>query len=195
MPNRLLAEVRGFLDGLRLEWPEVFAAARCDSPASLPKGRHAGIFHARASFWAERLGVTFGSVRIKGQRTLWGSCSRQGNLNFNWRLTLAPVEVMDYVVLHEVAHLLEMNHSPRFWEIVARHCPEHKTHRRWLRKNSAALYLNKESMPAAVGQTSAERVKSTDAQDQRHPAREPCGSRPARLAGDGGAGRPAGAQL
>ena len=146
MQNGIIAEVRGFLDGLRMEWPEVFAAPRRAPPPAptpvpaAPKGRHAEVFHARASFWAERLGVTFGAVRIKGQRTLWGSCSRQGNLNFNWRLTLAPAEVMDYVVLHEVAHRLEMNHSPRFWAIVERHCPEHKTHRRWLRKNGLALY-------------------------------------------------------
>lgn len=133
MTTAILDEVRGFLDGLRAEWPAVFAA---------PKGRHAEVFHARASFWAERLGVTFGAVRVKGQRTRWGSCSRRGNLNFNWRLTLAPAEVLDYVVLHEVAHRLEMNHSPRFWAIVERHCPDHKTHRRWLRKNGPALYLD-----------------------------------------------------
>lgn len=158
MTSAILAEVRGFLDGLRLEWPEVFAAPRrVPPPAPMPipvpvppKGRHAEVFHARAAFWAERLGVTFGAVRIKGQRTLWGSCSRQGNLNFNWRLTLAPAEVMDYVVLHEVAHRLEMNHSPRFWAIVARHCPDHKAHRRWLRKNGLALYRDQGSVPPAT---------------------------------------------
>ncbi|OGR98383.1 MAG: hypothetical protein A2V88_16125 [Elusimicrobia bacterium RBG_16_66_12] len=101
------------------------------------------MFHERASFWAGRLGVTFGAVRVKGQRTLWGSCSRRGNLNFNWRLTLAPPEILDYVVVHELAHRLEMNHSPRFWAIVERHCPDHTTHRRWLRKNGSALYLDK----------------------------------------------------
>lgn len=143
MTGAILAEVRGFLEGLRCEWPEVFSAPRrVPAPArpALPKGELEVHFHARASHWAERMGVGFGAVRVKGQRTLWGSCSRQGNLNFNWRLTLAPPEVLDYVVIHELAHRVEMNHSPRFWDIVSRHCPEHKTHRRWLRKNGLALY-------------------------------------------------------
>lgn len=152
LPGGILVEVRGFLDGLRQEWPEVFARPRPvvlarPEPAVAPRpapplaaGTPAAVFHERATFWAERLGVSFGAVRVKGQRTLWGSCSRQGNLNFNWRLTLAPAEVLDYVVVHELAHRLEMNHSPRFWEIVARHCPEHKTHRLWLRKNGLELY-------------------------------------------------------
>lgn len=139
-PNGILAEVRGFLDGLRREWPEVFTRPRRVSPQPSPQGLRDEIFRARASFWAERLGVTFGAVRVKSQRTLWGSCSRQGNLNFNWRLSLAPCEILDYVVVHELAHRLEMNHSPRFWEVVARHCPDHKTHRRWLRKNGPELY-------------------------------------------------------
>ena len=79
--------------------------------------------------------MTFGRVRVKEQRSLWGSCSRDGNLNFNRRLTLAPFEVLDYVVVHELAHRHEMNHSRRFWAHVERHVPDHRVHRRWLRKN------------------------------------------------------------
>lgn len=136
----ILIEVRGFLDGLRREWPEVFSRPRRALGPAPAEGTHAAYFHERVSFWAERVGVTFGAVRVKGQRSLWGSCTRRGDLNFNWRLTLAPPEVLDYVVVHELAHRLEMNHSRRFWAVVERHCPDHKTQRRWLRKNSLELY-------------------------------------------------------
>lgn len=152
----LLDEVRGFLDGLRHDWPELFRpkpsrptyvsapaspAARPVRPAPAPaEGTIEALFHARASLWAPRLGVTFGRVRVKDQRSLWGSCSREGNLNFNWRLTLAPAEVLDYVVVHELAHRLEMNHSRRFWAHVETLVPDHRAHRRWLRKNGEALY-------------------------------------------------------
>ncbi len=98
------------------------------------------LFRARAEHWAPLLGVSFGRVSVKDQRTLWGSCSREGNLNFSWRLALAPDEVLDYLVVHELAHRAQMNHSRRFWEVVERVCPEHRAHRRWLRKNAPALH-------------------------------------------------------
>lgn len=145
----LLGEVRGFLDGLKRELPELFPlrppavrppAAR-PRPALPPeRGALEALFRARAAHWAAALGVGFGRVRVGDQRTLWGSCSRKGDLSFNWRLTLAPPEVLDYVVIHELAHRLEMNHSKRFWAHVARACPEHRERRRWLRKNSEVLY-------------------------------------------------------
>lgn len=84
-------------------------------------------------------GFTYGRVSIKEQKSRWGSCSRQGNLNFNWRLLLAPLAVLDYVVTHELAHLREMNHSPRFWQVVARGCPDYLLHRRWLRQHGNEL--------------------------------------------------------
>ncbi len=84
--------------------------------------------------------MTFGRVNVKDQRSLWGSCSRAGNLNFNWRLTLAPPEVLHYVVVHELSHRLEMNHSRRFWAHVEKLCPDYRVHRRWLRKNAEALH-------------------------------------------------------
>ncbi len=138
----ILDEVRGFLGDLRRDWPELFGAkARLPQPSAPPpsEGSAEALFHARASHWAPLLGVTFGRVRVKEQRSLWGSCSRDGNLNFNRRLTLAPFEVLDYVVVHELAHRHEMNHSRRFWAHVERHVPDHRVHRRWLRKNGAAL--------------------------------------------------------
>ena len=82
---------------------------------------------------AERFHLTFRRLRIGGAGGRWGSCSREGNLNFSWRLILWPEPVVDYVVVHELAHLLELNHSDRFWREVARMCPEYRRHDRFLR--------------------------------------------------------------
>jgi predicted metal-dependent hydrolase len=90
---------------------------------------------------AAEMGLAYGRVAIRDQRTRWGSCSRVGNLNFNWRLVLAPSAVLDYVVVHELAHRVEMNHSTRFWRIVARYCADYGVHRVWLRTQGATLRL------------------------------------------------------
>ena len=103
------------------------------------RGKAEALFAERTAFWAARMGVTYRGVRIKDQRTLWGSCSREGNLNFNWRVVLAPPAVLDYLVIHELAHLREMNDSRRFWAHVAAQCPGWKEHRRWLREHSRDL--------------------------------------------------------
>ena len=88
---------------------------------------------------ARSMGVTFGKVTIRCQQTRWGSCSSEGNLNFNCLLMLAPPEVLDYVVVHELAHRKQMNHSALFWQEVARECPDYRTHLRWLKENGGAL--------------------------------------------------------
>jgi predicted metal-dependent hydrolase len=88
---------------------------------------------------AERIGVEYRRIRIGGQRTLWGSCSPHGTLSFNWRLVLAPVEVLDYVVVHELCHLRVPNHSRRFWALVERHRPHWRQQRDWLRCHGPEL--------------------------------------------------------
>lgn len=88
---------------------------------------------------AASMGVTFGRVTIRCQRTRWGSCSSRGNLNFNCLLMLAPEEVLDYVVVHELAHRKQMNHSALFWQEVARECPDYKKSLRWLKDRGGAL--------------------------------------------------------
>jgi predicted metal-dependent hydrolase len=94
----------------------------------------------RASDKAERLGRSRGRITVRDQRTRWGSCSHNGNLNFSWRLILAPESVLDYVVAHEVAHLAEMNHGARFWGHVGRLCAEPDAARAWLRARGASLH-------------------------------------------------------
>ena len=98
--------------------------------------------------FAERLSIrnadyefTYGRVAIKEQKSRWGSCSRKGNLNFNWRLLLAPLPVLDYVVTHELCHLKELNHSAHFWALVAHGCSDYATQRRWLRHHSRTLHF------------------------------------------------------
>jgi len=86
-------------------------------------------------------GLSYTSLSIRGQRTRWASCSRTGAMSFNWRLLLAPEPVLDYVVWHEVCHLAVLDHSPRFWALVARHCPDYAEHAGWLRRYGAALAL------------------------------------------------------
>lgn len=88
---------------------------------------------------AASMGVTFGRVTIRCQQTRWGSCSSRGNLNFNCLLMLAPEEVLDYVVVHELAHRKQLNHSALFWQEVARECPDYKKSLRWLKDRGGAL--------------------------------------------------------
>ena len=89
----------------------------------------------RVKHYAPIVGVEYGRVTIRKQHTRWGSCSTKGNLNFNVALMRAPLEVLDYVVVHELCHRLEMNHSSKFWDNVARVLPEYKTYRKWLKDN------------------------------------------------------------
>ena len=97
------------------------------------------IFAARITHVNQTYGLRFGRVSIKSQKSRWGSCSRLGNLNFNWRLLLAPAPVLDYVVVHELCHLKEMNHGARFWQLVARARPDYAMQRRWLHQHGREL--------------------------------------------------------
>lgn len=95
----------------------------------------------RVAYYAGLLGVDYNTITIRDQKTRWGSCSSKGNLSFSWRLILAPPKVLDYVVVHELCHRLEMNHSPRFWALVESMIPDYKTHRKWLKENGEKLSI------------------------------------------------------
>jgi predicted metal-dependent hydrolase len=88
-----------------------------------------------------RAGRTYGALTIRAQRTRWASCSSSGTMSFNWRLLLAPAQILDYVVEHEVAHLDVPDHSARFWALVERRCPAYREHERWLRRYGPSLRL------------------------------------------------------
>ena len=93
----------------------------------------------RVAYFAPLVGVTYGRITIRSQHALWGSCSGKGNLSFNCLLMLTPPEVLDYVVVHELCHRKEMNHSARFWAEVGRVLPDYEIWRKWLRENGTAL--------------------------------------------------------
>ena len=94
---------------------------------------------SRVEAIAARMNVGYGRIAIRDQKSRWGSCSSRGNLNFSWRLVMAPQEIADYVVIHELAHLSVPNHSSAFWALVEEYCPERKHHQRWLRDNGDRL--------------------------------------------------------
>lgn len=91
------------------------------------------IIPERVAYYAKIMNVTYGRITIREQKTRWGSCSSSGNLNFNWKLILMSGEVMDYVVVHELAHRKEMNHSEAFWKIVESVLPDYRERRKQLK--------------------------------------------------------------
>ena len=95
----------------------------------------------RVDHYAPLIGVRPGRIAIREQKTRWGSCSSKGNLNFNWKLIMAPKEVLDYVVIHELCHLHEFNHSPRFWALVQHQMPDYIAWKKWLDSHKEDLYL------------------------------------------------------
>lgn len=97
------------------------------------------VFSHRAALFAPLVGVTYGNITVRFQSTRWGSCSAKGNLSFNGLLLLAPPEVLDYVVVHELCHRKEMNHSAEFWALVQKNAPDYVNQRKWLKQNGRAL--------------------------------------------------------
>lgn len=95
----------------------------------------------RVEFFARKHDFKFGKIRISSARTRWGSCSSKDTLSFTWRLVMAPLDVIDYVVVHELCHLKEMNHSKVFWAQVEAILPDYKRRRKWLKDNGARLHL------------------------------------------------------
>lgn len=93
----------------------------------------------RTQQWGKTMNITYTSLTLRDQKTRWGSCSSTGALNFNWRLVQYPTAVIDYVIIHELAHRKQMNHSDKFWAIVAKYDPEYQTHRNWLKKYGQTL--------------------------------------------------------
>ena len=97
--------------------------------------------HDRLEHFSEYYGFKYNRVTFRNQKTRWGSCSSTKNLNFNWRLIMAPIEVIDYVVIHEMCHLKQMNHSSKFWNLVAEQVPNYKELKKWLKENHYLLRL------------------------------------------------------
>lgn len=116
------------INGLENFTKEELAALAKDAKAVIP---------LRVAYYADILGVTYGRIAIRAQKTRWGSCSGKGNLNFNCLLMLVPDDVRDYVIVHELCHLIELNHSPAFWAEVSKVMPNYKEKRKWLKDNGS----------------------------------------------------------
>jgi predicted metal-dependent hydrolase len=93
----------------------------------------------KAVAFSKKMGIKYNKLAIKSARTRWGSCSRLGNLSFNWKLIMVPEIVIDYVIIHELCHLKRMDHSHKFWELVKEYSPECYTHRKWLKEHEAEI--------------------------------------------------------
>lgn len=101
----------------------------------------AEVIAERTQEYSKVLGVSYNSIRIKDTKSRWGSCSSKGNLNFSWRIIMAPTEVMDYIIIHELCHLIHMNHSKEYWAAVGRCMPGYEKHKEWLRTNGMKLHI------------------------------------------------------
>ncbi len=99
------------------------------------------VIEQRTAFYSQKHGLVYNQLRIKDTRTRWGSCSMKRNLNFNFRLIMAPLEVIDYVIVHELVHLVHHNHSRLFWDAVQAILPDYQVRRLWLKKNGPNFFI------------------------------------------------------
>ncbi|KJS20724.1 MAG: hypothetical protein VR72_13155 [Clostridiaceae bacterium BRH_c20a] len=99
------------------------------------------VYQEKLEHYSKIMGLKYNQLRIKNQATRWGSCSSKSNLNLNWRVIMAPEDVIDYLIIHELAHLKFMNHSQQFWQLVASFKPDYEVWRKWLKDNGRTLVL------------------------------------------------------
>lgn len=147
-PNRMAAaDIRRFVES-KADWIEKHLSRAADRPKLPPltvdevralADRALKIIPQRVAHFAPLVGVSYNGITIRNQRTRWGSCSSLGNLNFNCLLVLVPPAVLDYVVIHELCHRREMNHSAKFWAEVEKFDPDYREHRKWLKENGGSL--------------------------------------------------------
>ena len=146
-PKRMrIEEARRFVES-KADWIEKHLANRQPqnvakyTPQEIEQFREQArkLVTERVRYYAPIIGVTYGRIAIRTQHTRWGSCSSKGNLNFNCLLALVPHEVLDYVVVHELCHLKELNHSTRFWSEVKKVLPDYNVYRKWLKEHGASF--------------------------------------------------------
>lgn len=146
-PKRMrIEEARRFVES-KADWIEKHLANRQPqnvakyTPQEIEQFREQArkLVTERVRYYAPIIGVTYGRIAIRTQHTRWGSCSSKGNLNFNCLLALVPHEVLDYVVVHELCHLKELNHSTRFWSEVKKVLPDYNAHCKWLKEHGASF--------------------------------------------------------
>ena len=140
-PGRVRSHVARRGETLHVKVPASGPNAIRDALESWYRRRAKAEVAPRLDAATRRAGTSYKRLSIRGQRTRWASCSSSGAMSFNWRLLLAPAEILDYVVEHEVAHIEVLDHSRRFWALVARRSPRYREHERWLRMHGPSLRL------------------------------------------------------
>lgn len=137
--ERFIREHEAWIIRKRQEWS--LSGNNRDDMSGLPpietkegKAKIRQYIEGQVEYYAKIMGVTYGRISMRNQKTRWGSCSSNGNLNFNNRLLFVPKELVDYVVVHELAHRKEMNHSNAFWNVVEKYMPDYKERRKKLRE-------------------------------------------------------------
>lgn len=134
-------------DWIRKTSQAVCERAKLRPPKLLPhiergyKEKAFSIFHERCRLYSVRIGVSYKNLALSNAKGRWGSCSAMGRLRLNWRLVMAPLEVIDYVIVHELAHLKELNHSQRFWAVVETALPSYRREKKWLKENALLLHF------------------------------------------------------
>ena len=104
------------------------------------RDKAAEVLPEKTKTWAEKIGVAYNRVVLKDQRTLWASCSAQKNINYSYRIIKMPPVVQDYLIIHELCHLVHMNHGAEYWQLVGQFSPDYKLHRRWLNEHKDAVF-------------------------------------------------------
>lgn len=143
----------------------------------------AEVLRARTREWAEKMGVAYNNIVIKDQQTLWASCSAKKNINYTYRIIKMPQAVMDYLIVHELSHLVHMNHGSEYWQLVGEYCPEYKAHRRWLNDNRGAVFAEldlkyipqeeKEPAPQAAAQQTPQAEQAVQPASENEPPQTP----------------------
>lgn len=132
--DRFLAKYSQWIARAREKTQDMTVIAARKALIATYKKQAESIAKDRVAHYAKRYGVSYGSITIRAQKSRWGSCSRKGDLSFNYKIASLPVEMQDYIIVHEVCHLLQFNHSRAFWDQVAREIPNHRALRQELRR-------------------------------------------------------------
>lgn len=148
LPVEVRAVDRSYVapDAFVLASDNVDEAGIQDALETLYRREARSVFETRIDHYADEMDVNPGKLELRNQRTRWASCSPQRTLSFNWRLIMAPDDVIDYVVIHELAHLCEQNHTRQFWNIVGRYDPNYEEHVDWLTENSSKLIFTEDDL-------------------------------------------------
>ncbi len=131
---------------------------------------------AKTKEWAEKIGVEFNNIVIKDQKTCWASCSGKKNINYSYRIVKMPLAVQDYLMVHELCHLVHMNHGQEYWQLVAQFSPDYKNHRRWLNENKGSIFAEVE---LAYHEEAEETGKETADAAPNHATQNPPADTPA----------------